>query len=518
MSSASDTDARSSNESEPEEFWDDDDNQTAIQTAGPTTAFSKADMELIYGANRVPVIGEEPGLVKASVSLKSFGQSERMASRQGRSLFARLRSIHMDATTFVSRVRSALPTYAALANLRNGLWYFEHPPDGDCRFRSSDGHTLSWNFYITRANLNVAMVAARYPGVLIVDSTRFGKTFPDSFNRTLPLWCALINRASGFKLASIDLPEWVPEQERSRISENQLQAWTSELQSLIKSTPDYVQPSKPLKPFWIANDRSAWRREDGKLEALLEAVKEAESSCTPIICVSASALVIPSQHREFYSWPYLAGAADDEENWAEGLTPLLFWSNIEWILSAGNSTECEDHVGEVLRQSNQTRGQLLTEDRAASKSVPLNKHLCMRWGNAIKPSNPPNEYDGTWLKGQDKAWGRKNPDAWTLLAIPSVLKAFKARPQSDGNPFTLLASDLESACTLALVLLAVFFDDRGDLLRGNNALTAIDKSRLKAIEGVLIASIKSESAAIPRRLFKEVFEFFADNKAKFSLE
>jgi hypothetical protein len=47
------------------------------------------------------------------------------------------------------------------------------------------------------------------PGVVLVDSTRKGKTFPDSMSFTVPLWCAVVNGLV-FGEPSLHLPPWVP--------------------------------------------------------------------------------------------------------------------------------------------------------------------------------------------------------------------------------------------------------------------------------------------------------------------
>lgn len=69
------------------------------------------------------------------------------------------------------------PSIPLLANLRCGLWYAPSF-DGTCYFKSTDGHNGNWSFSTTRLNMHVAAQAAAAGGVLIVDATRKGKTFP----------------------------------------------------------------------------------------------------------------------------------------------------------------------------------------------------------------------------------------------------------------------------------------------------------------------------------------------------
>ncbi len=61
-------------------------------------------------------------------------------------------------------------------------------------FKSTDGHFNHWDFSKQRLNLNVYQLACEYNGVIIVDSTRRGKSFPDSLSKTVPIWCCVLNR------------------------------------------------------------------------------------------------------------------------------------------------------------------------------------------------------------------------------------------------------------------------------------------------------------------------------------
>jgi len=88
------------------------------------------------------------------------------------------------------------PRLPLLANLRCGAWYSDMF-DGDCYFKSTDGHTNHWAFSMgSRLNANVLASAAKHGGVIIVDSTKsIVKKFPDALSKTIPIWCAVFNRA-----------------------------------------------------------------------------------------------------------------------------------------------------------------------------------------------------------------------------------------------------------------------------------------------------------------------------------
>ena len=106
-----------------------------------------------------------------------------------------LRSIEYDAA-FVRLAHAALGAPLMFCNLRCGAWYV--PPAltaGHCYFKSTDGHCGTWGFSLTRLNLQAALAAGAQGQVIVVDSTRSGKRFPDALTKTIPIWCCVLNRA-----------------------------------------------------------------------------------------------------------------------------------------------------------------------------------------------------------------------------------------------------------------------------------------------------------------------------------
>ena len=63
-------------------------------------------------------------------------------------------------------------------------------------FKSTDGHRGVWQFSLKRLNLNLVTLLLNQDAAIIVDSTRKGRSVPDSFSRTLPMWCCVINSAA----------------------------------------------------------------------------------------------------------------------------------------------------------------------------------------------------------------------------------------------------------------------------------------------------------------------------------
>ena len=77
-------------------------------------------------------------------------------------------------------------------------WYsFPFATAPSAHFKSTDGHKNTYQLSLKRMNLQfltTATSASRDNGAtLIVDASK-SKVFPDSFSRTLPIWCAVLNR------------------------------------------------------------------------------------------------------------------------------------------------------------------------------------------------------------------------------------------------------------------------------------------------------------------------------------
>lgn len=109
----------------------------------------------------------------------TYTSLERCIKRGQNSLQNHILSLHHD-SQYVQQIEDIFPTFQLIANLRNGLWYHE-TYDTHCYFKSTDGHEDYESFSMIRLNLNVAESIAQSSGGIIVDSTRRGKSYPDSF-------------------------------------------------------------------------------------------------------------------------------------------------------------------------------------------------------------------------------------------------------------------------------------------------------------------------------------------------
>lgn len=211
-------------------------------------------------------------------------------------------------------------------------------------------------------------------GCLIVDSTRKGKRCPDSMSKTIPIWTCVLNRAvSNYRKrlngaatsdkeldasdteadrywdCSLHLPLWVSETEKALIEEK-LDSWVTDLEESgadIASLASSLR--KPLQPLWISPKTVIWLNE----------VPEYDSwDFTPIILVSASSSDGNYLQRTMseFSWNYIPGAGDDEESWAGGLSPSLFWKHVYDLVGSGPDF-CNQNVAEIVEKDRVFRSQ-----------------------------------------------------------------------------------------------------------------------------------------------------------------
>nr|GEV07016.1 initiator tRNA phosphoribosyl transferase [Tanacetum cinerariifolium] len=209
---------------------------------------------------------------------------------------------------------------------------------------------------------------------MIVDSTRKGKRFPDSMSKTIPIWTCVLNRAilnyrnkkdgvnkpkegvdSSAQNAdttwdsSLHLPLWVPDTEKARI-ESKLDGWVEQLETSgadISSISSALK--KPLRPLWISQKTVIWLNE----------VPDYNSwDFTPVILISASASsdIYRQKTSSEFSWNYIPGAGDDEESWARGLTPTLFWNNVYDLINSGPDV-CNQKVAAIVEKDRVYRAQ-----------------------------------------------------------------------------------------------------------------------------------------------------------------
>ncbi|KAK9360521.1 tRNA A64-2'-O-ribosylphosphate transferase [Lipomyces starkeyi] len=269
-----------------------------------------------------------------------FGAVSKSLRKDSRSVHNRLRSIAHD-SKFVIDVSEAfgLPL---VANERCGRWYI--PPERIAEsvyFKSTDGHTGQWGFSLRRLNLHIIDLVARSGGIVIVDSTRRGKRMPDALSKTVPIWCAVLNNAMFGVGKLYTSPTAVSRSEHAQI-EAQIGTWTQQFlvrRCGIDIAKICAHLDKPLRPIWVTPDVSLILPPEPPTFDEFHAI---------VLCTASRTVQDGAERRQGYT--YVQGAADDQEAWASGITPNLFWINKELLLKS------TDHEVEQIIQNGQLKG------------------------------------------------------------------------------------------------------------------------------------------------------------------
>lgn len=225
--------------------------------------------------------------------------------------------------------------FQIVANARAGCWYSNSKIEA--YFKSTDGHSLNWDFNLKRLNLHFVKLLAAEKGAILVDITRTGKRFPDSLSKTVPIWCCVINCAVAQyrELNSLTSPTfWDTDLHTlpAIVSRNEHAQICILIQSFVRKLLDSsanlkalcILLKKPLRPIWI----SPVSRMFINLKVSEKMWDNEEIYFIPVICCSASicvnepldSLILPFN----VGFNYIQGAADDSESWAPGLTHEMF--------------------------------------------------------------------------------------------------------------------------------------------------------------------------------------------------
>jgi tRNA A64-2'-O-ribosylphosphate transferase len=161
---------------------------------------------------------------------------------------------------------------------------------------------------------------------------------PDALSKTIPIWCSVLNRfLFPTEPRFHDLytpPQVVSESEHVQIT-SLLPSFVLALEALkipIDSLQKHLR--KPLRPIWVTP------------ESNLIQTSSIFEDFHPIICCTVSRRVAGAEVSE---GGYIQGAGDDTENWAHGLSPPIFWSNREILISTSES-ELPDLIERLVRR------------------------------------------------------------------------------------------------------------------------------------------------------------------------
>lgn len=230
-------------------------------------------------------------------------------------------------------------------------------------FKSTDGHINQWSFSLRRLNLPVLSILSS-GGVVLVDTTRRGKSYPDALRRTVPIYTAVWNRVLFPELLHTGVCDFQPcaldASETSQI-EARIPKFVSGLMSLnldLKEIKKRVQ--RPIRCVWITAPSTGKQAWESKFEELVETINNEQQKwlemggVSILVCCSASRRVMGVEMSEE---GYIQGSGDDSEGWSLGLTAGMFWENKERLMTAvDEGGDVEEIVRRVVEDSKKAGG------------------------------------------------------------------------------------------------------------------------------------------------------------------
>ena len=155
---------------------------------------------------------------------------------------------------------------------------------------------------------------------------------PDALSKTIPIWIAVLNEALYPKQDGSDHLE-TPEDVVSRSEHSQIQArlpaFVKDLKHLELNL-DHLRSKlagKALRPIWVTPDSAL---------PSTSTQHDHENYHLVVLC-TASGRIASSNGSAAAPANYVQGAADDCESWACGLTPMMFWTNQQRLLSTSEN-------------------------------------------------------------------------------------------------------------------------------------------------------------------------------------
>ncbi|TCD69514.1 hypothetical protein EIP91_007444 [Steccherinum ochraceum] len=406
-------------------------------------------------------------------------------------IYNRVHSIAED-VGFVDHVCEAYPELPVVPNLRCGAWYVS--PSTASRyaayFKSTDGHYNNWSFNLRRPNIHLLPALVQHGGLILVDSTRAGKRMPDALSKTVPIWCAVVNRA--IKTVFSRGPEWdgklytppgvVSPQEHAHI-ERRIEEWAESLANSSYTIPDLPYP---LRPMWITPATSVFPT----LPPL------DERGFLAVVCISASKQVAEGVERRSSGYAYVQGSGDDHELWGMGLTPQIFWEEKDNILDTTRS-DLPDLVSELVssykarRQDDwrahctplsMTSGRLLVTSTAHLPYVPPATYDLKSLAHVIITDNieewqiPKERMDEVSVVEMKQ--GKKGQAQFLHEVLPRSLSFIRTQLERERDVCVSCADGRDASVGVVLAALQTFFDEDGRYVGEDVKPRSVNKSTL----------------------------------------
>lgn len=417
------------------------------------------------------------------------------------SIYATLKSIRKATLSIPNRLQSVLADAAfaksvseqynlpLIANERCGSWYI-NPSDkvGSAYFKSTDGHHGQWDFSLRRLNLQLIPIVGSNGGAVVVDSTRRGKSLPDSFSKTVPIWVAVINRALFPELIYAHSLQCPPAPDDLGLSEiSQIEA---KLDGFVQSFVQlgvgismlHNQLKYPIRIIWEINGRfsiDVKDEEDGWGAASAPSTPEDRRVNQLVLC-SASRRVRGAEASE---GGYIQGAGDDSEGWSHGLTAQTFWKHRTELMESPEDG-LELLIETLLEQDNEE-----SSGKTTAVKVSPTSQLYIGAGYAYQTDeydlivNCENDNRGLTAKPrvldmECRSGKLGSKDLRDKLPSASNVISEQLHKDADSRILVTCASGKDLSVGVVVAVLCLHYDDLGKLTEAEPSAT-IDKNLVK---------------------------------------
>lgn len=222
------------------------------------------------------------------------------------------------------------------------------------------------------------------------------KLLPDSFSRTVPIWCCVLNRiVERYRIemnvdceirwdVKLYTPACIVSSEEHEVISNLIDSRVQ----LLYDSKAIVHPERlvqfmkrPLRAQWWTNGRSEE-----------PTVVNGDASCTlnddeyfTIVCHNPSTYAKDNKNHiqwienldddtSSQGYYYTPGAADDDATWGRGLTHQAFWSNREQLLNPKvNDDEVDSLIDDLVKNDVSMGGNVSNRDTYHDPNISFNK-------------------------------------------------------------------------------------------------------------------------------------------------
>lgn len=187
-------------------------------------------------------------------------------------------------------------------------------------------------------------------------------------------------------------------------------------------------------------------------------------------------------------WTYVQGAGDDEETWARGLTPELFWANRVFLLSSRGAADCDARIAAVIagaQGADAVTASSATTAANGTASAVVNVTAAKNGGSAHTSSTAVPVQDDWYMRGAVATNGNASVLPPPGAGVPTVTLSDAT---GSGLRYAPLAT---AAATAAVSISAAATSDAAGDVASRVALTVVTSQASAAALLVVVAAQQS---------------------------